>query len=290
MGSLLNRVMAAGCVVVAAALLNASSAWAAFPGSNGWIVFDRVDAVSERVEIQRINPDGTLPLRLTEDGSDPAFSPDTKKLALTRGGDIYKLNANGRRLIRLTSTDASDSQPAWSANGEKIAFVRRRGGDPEIYTMKANGKKLRRLTKNSIADRYPAWSPDGKRIAFSRGGTDLDIRTMKPNGKNVKRLTTGKSRSDAHPNWSPDGRMIVFAATAKGAPSRLYTMRANGKKQRSVTAAGLVGTAPAFSPDGTQIVFAGAFPSLLGIHTIDTDGTDQRRLTTSGANPDWQPR
>ncbi|MGB2850036.1 MAG: hypothetical protein WBC01_00040 [Solirubrobacterales bacterium] len=296
-GGVFVRVAAAGLLTaalvgIAVVAIQAGSAGAAFPGAQGWIVFDQLNPSSGLVEIQRINPDGTLPVRLTEDGSDPAFSPDTKKLALVRGGDIYKLNANGRRLIRLSRGGASDFDPAWSADGERIVFARRRGdSDAEIYSIKANGKKQRRLTDNSVTDRHPAWSPSGKRIAFSRGGKDFDIRTMKPNGKKQKRLTGGAKRSDSRPNWSPDGKTIAFAATSGAGASAIYTMRANGKQRRIITSGALGGDAPAFSPDGSLILFEGiGATGPLGIYVMRPDGTEPRRLALTGSNPDWQPR
>ena len=62
--------------------------------------------------------------------------------------------------------------PAWSLDGEKIAFQSDRDGDYDIYVMDAGGDNEERLT-DSVGE-FPVWSPDGDRIAFQsyreRGG------------------------------------------------------------------------------------------------------------------------
>ncbi len=100
------------------------------------------------------------------------------------GGDLLKqaglvppegLNVADRPVVvaptpapatRLTVHDASDSFPAWSPDGRRIAFESDRDGNDEIYVMNADGSGVTRLTDNDAIDRSPAWSPDGRRIAF----------------------------------------------------------------------------------------------------------------------------
>ena len=75
--------------------------------------------------------------------------------------------------------------PAWSPDGQKIAFTSNRdggGNDWDIYVMNADGSDIARLT-DGAGNEYPAWSPDGQKIAFSsdRGG-DSDIYVMNADG------------------------------------------------------------------------------------------------------------
>src|SRR5581483_6864314 len=127
----LSTVGLASAALIAAGALTVASAQASFPGRNGAITF-----TSNR-----------------------------------SGGfwDLYQVSPNGRSVKRLTHTrKAAESQPAWSANGRRLAFVRRdwhsqlHPGPFEVWTMNADGSHQRRLARGT----EPAWSPDGKRIAF----------------------------------------------------------------------------------------------------------------------------
>jgi hypothetical protein len=85
----------------------------------------------------------------------------------TRHGnsEIYTMNPNGTALDRLTNHTASDSEPAWSPDGNRIVFVSTRHGNNEIYAMNPNGQALKRLTNNPHlpsareGDSSPDWQP-----------------------------------------------------------------------------------------------------------------------------------
>ena len=150
--------------------------------------------------------------------------PNGKKIALgiRRPGDsfqydfdyaLYVMNTKGSTLTRL----ADGADPAWSSDGEKIAFVRylEEGADeddsssasasltdvPYIFVMNAEGSDLTRLLDRPAVE--PTWSPDGKKIAFSyyledmkyykgRGYTICGIYVMNADGSGEPRkLKTG---------------------------------------------------------------------------------------------------
>lgn len=77
---------------------------------------------------------------------------------------IYTIGADGSGRMRLAD---NAGQPVWSPDGERIAFLSFRDGNPELYSMKADGSDQTRLTSGPAEDVDPAWSPDGRRIARS---------------------------------------------------------------------------------------------------------------------------
>ena len=104
---------------------------------------------------------------------------------------------------RLTSHSAWDTQPKWSPDGTRLAFVSNRNGvlNFDTYLMNANGSQVTRLTTNLSIDESPDWSPDGSQIVFTSNLSnllDFEIWVMTANGSGQTRLTTSM-RSSVRP-------------------------------------------------------------------------------------------
>ena len=133
--------------------------------------------------------------------------------------EIYRMNADGSGVTRLTNSPADDQCPAWSPDGLYIVFTSSElAGSSDIYVMNADGSYPRRLTTNPSVDTFPAWSPDGQHIVYMSdmeepGDIDnpgnFDIYVMKADGSEIRRLTS-EPGEDTNPTWSPDGTWIAF--------------------------------------------------------------------------------
>jgi Tol biopolymer transport system component len=277
------------------------------PGTNGDIVFDRYVSGSGSDEVKKImsmTADGKDLKRLVRNGREPTWSPNGRKIAFVRNGDIFKMNADGSKVTRLTRTNAYESSPAWSPDGRRIVYSRIKemnsGFSGDLFTMSHQGGEVVRVTKSpNKGEDSPAWSPNGKWIAF---GFDGGLGKIRPNGKD-RTVLAPKTSYSYQPNWSPDGSQIVFERLW-----RIWMMTARGFKVHEVSQGDLAGGGPAFSPDGTAIVFAAyteageeceEWGCWLGIHRMDTDGSNPVQLTVGGApgnqgindhQPDWQSR
>src|SRR5918996_1653188 len=157
--------------------------------------------------------------------------------------EVYVMNASdGSNQTRLTSVNASDSDPSWSPDHTKIAFESDRDGNSNIYVMNADGSGLTQLTYEPADDSNPSWSPDGTKIAFNtdRDSTGEDFENQEvyvmnaADGSNQTRLTYNDVL-DAGPSWSPDGTKIAFAS-AKDGNLEIYLMNAaDGSGQTRLT-------------------------------------------------------
>jgi TolB protein len=144
--------------------------------------------------------------------AEAAFPGQNGKIAFVSDlGDreILTMNANGDNKTNLTNNRARDEDPAFSANGKKIAFTNNRSGNLDIFTMSATGTHQNRVTTGESREGDPAWSPDGTKIAFERKrGSDstFGIFVMKAapeSATNRPKLISGNQVDSDSPDWQP---------------------------------------------------------------------------------------
>jgi len=252
-------------------------------------------------EIWEMDYDGANQHQLTHLGSialSPHVSPDGSRVAFSgvakEGWQIEMYSLDLNRLVTYQRFGGDNYSPAWSGDGQSIAFSSSRTGNTEIYTVSASGGNARRLTENKGPDVSPTWNPKtNAQIAWVSGRTGLpQIYTMASDGTNVVRMTDqGYAVS---PAWSPNGQFLAFAWVrhyGPGAPgaSDIYIMDIASKQWAQLTHDGGRNDFPSWSPDGRHIVFQSNRTGKTQIWTMLADGSEQRQLTTQGENsqPNW---
>jgi Tol biopolymer transport system component len=228
------------------------------------------------------------------------FPGDNGRIAFVRRGTIQTMRADGTKRRRLTRDEAgqTDSGPAFSPGGKRIAFVRdffrgpRRDWKSRIYIVRANGSHVHRVKpRRRPRPRFyygPAFSPGGKRIVFEgcrRTKPKCALFTVGTDGTRLRRLTAykGPPRHDSNPTFSPNGTKIAFDGY-RGLYCNVYVMRADGTDVRDLTNNDIDNDCdgqPSFSPDGGEIAFTSDHESISSdIYLMRADGTDVRQLTT----------
>ena len=218
-------------------------------------------------DIYAVDRIGTNMKRLTTApgvDNDPAWSPvpGANLIAYHRldpaagRSDIWMMNADGTNARNLTldlPRELMRGEPAWSPDGQWLAFTQSRGtagpGRGSIWIMRADGTEKRQVTVHpgNGFDLSPSWSPDGQRIAFQRGG--IAIVSVATGEVSYLELPGTPSQ----PSWSPDGRHIAFAWRPSEPGSgiwQLYTVRPDGTgmRLRTTNPAWGGGVSPAWIP------------------------------------------
>jgi Tol biopolymer transport system component len=194
----------------------------------------------------------------------PSLSPDGGWVVYAGDAagnrDIYLQSVTGQAAINLTKdSTADDDQPAFSPDGERIAFRSTRDGGG-IFVMGRTGEQVRRVTRQGFS---PSWSPDGKQIVFATHR--MDLRPQNSEGQSElwiagidgavepQRVYEGDATL---PSWSPNGLRIAFGQRLGVHPSiDVLTIAAAGGAVVHVTNDAAADWNPVWAPDGRHLYF-----------------------------------
>ncbi len=192
--------------------------------------------------------------------------------------DIFKADADGRNLHRLTDSYGYDAECVYSPDGTKILYTSLRSGDLELWMMNSDGTGAEQITKETGYDGGGFFSYDGEWIVWRASrpkGEDLkeyktllsenlvkpsrlDIYVMNLADKRVIQLTNNNAANFA-PYFHPDGNRIIYASNVADPQGRnfdLYIIDIATKTIERVTFNETFDAFPMFSNDGKKLVFA----------------------------------
>ncbi len=239
-------------------------------GQDNYVVeFQLIDTISRRrIMGNRITARGRDLRRVGHKISDLVFEKLTGKKGAfsTRIAFINTEELGGgkkRYVLQVADSDGYSARrffaskeplmsPAWSPDGQRIAYVSFENKRAEIYVQDISGGSRIKVTNAVGINSAPAWSPDGKWLAFTHsknGNPDIYVMELATRAKT--RLT--KSRGiDTEPVWMPDGKTLVFTSDRSGKP-QLYTVSASGGRSKRLTFDGIYNADADVSPDGKQL-------------------------------------
>jgi dipeptidyl aminopeptidase/acylaminoacyl peptidase len=223
------------------------------------------------------------------------FKEDGVGYLTVRRKHLYVVDVASGKATLLTPGDHDEQLPAWSPDGGTIAYVTKRGDDPDrhlnfdIYLIAPKaGANERQLTsfQGSDLDPYwesrPSWSPDGKRVAYLQSGDDKWI-YYAPWQLAVIDVASGKSTLPSpidmaftKPRWSPDGRSVL-SLVERNRVTHLSSIDVASGRVTALTSGTRFDTDFAIAPNGRVAVLGGDDYRPNEIAAID--GEKLRRLT-----------
>lgn len=186
-----------------------------------------------------------------------AVSPNAKRAVLEARGDIWTAPAKEGVPRNLTrSSGVAERDPAWSPDGQWIAYLSDADGEYDLYVKQSDGKgETRKVVALGPGYRYMGeWSPDSKYIMFvERSGV---LRICEVEGGKLTTVDTDPAGNLPQASWSHDSKWIAYTRTCDNDQSAVWLYEVANDARHQVTSGFFYDTWPTFDRKGEWLYFA----------------------------------
>ena len=250
-------------------------------------------------QLFRLELRGGHPVQVTasdKDVSDPQWSPDGRRLAYGRDGEIWVVEADGSRTTLVVAKPGGGTEAHWSPDGGRLAFLSRRRGWSQLWVIDApvprrgrpaNDPKppvARAITQTGLDVDSFSWAPDGAHLAVMArhdpthpAAAEIAIVDV---ASGASEIVAGEDACATGGTWLSDGSLLYvsdesgwFQVIRRSADGRERIVLTGGEREHGEPGGG-VGYAPLPSPDGSRFV-----------HTEVHDGLQDLMVASTAAGP-----
>lgn len=212
--------------------------------------------------------------------------------APTRTFSLVVADADGETPRTVARSQQPIMSPAWSPDGQRLAYVSFEGGFSAVYVQTLRTGERVKVSSRAGINGAPAWSPDGTRLALTLSKRDgnADVYVLELATQQLQQLTDDPA-IDTEPAWAADGQSVLFTSDRAGAP-QVYRLALGGSdRPKRVTFEGSYNARPRLSPDGKQIAVVTIDRGAYRIGVVDL-ATGALRVLTNGRldeSPSYAP-
>ncbi|MCK4825015.1 PDZ domain-containing protein, partial [bacterium] len=214
------------------------------------LISDRKELIVQQKNVASIIQDATI-------------SPDGNRVVVQARGELFSLPATEGFVTNLSATSGiAERRPAWSPDGNSIAYWSDANGEYQLVLYNMTGEKQpKTITNFTSGFNYSIyWSPDSKKIVYVDQA--MNINYLDINTGNVIRADKGKYMFEGalrnfSVTWSPDSKWFAYArGTDNHATSAIFLYDTENNKVSQFTSGYYSDSSPAFSADGKHLFFA----------------------------------
>ncbi len=170
--------------------------------------------------------------------------------------ELKVADADGENPKVILTSDQPIMSPAWSADGEWLAYVSFENHISSVFVQRVRTAERHMVSARAGVNGAPAWSQDGKHLALALSGSNgnLDIYDLDLSTQMLVRLTDNPA-IDTEPVWSLDGKQIYFTSDRSGGPEIYRLDVANPQHVQRMTFGSSYNARARLSPDGKQLAY-----------------------------------